>query len=81
MEYCVDRVKYWLSVGAQPSHTVAVLLGRVCYDQAILIYRQVFFLLLPFVPLSKVLSPRRLRKVKEKLMLRNSRFLLCYVCE
>ncbi|KAK8820271.1 hypothetical protein WA577_006337, partial [Blastocystis sp. JDR] len=24
----VDRVKYWLSVGAQPSQTVAVLLGR-----------------------------------------------------
>ena len=25
----VDRIKYWLSVGAQPSETVAVLLGRV----------------------------------------------------
>ncbi|KAK8796240.1 hypothetical protein WA171_004201 [Blastocystis sp. BT1] len=24
----VDRIKYWLSVGAQPSETVAVLLGR-----------------------------------------------------
>ena len=24
-----DRVKYWLSVGAQPSDTVALLLGRV----------------------------------------------------
>ena len=24
----VDRVKYWLSVGAQPSHRVAVLLGK-----------------------------------------------------
>ena len=26
-----DRVKYWLSVGAQPSDTVALLLGRVYY--------------------------------------------------
>ena len=24
----VDRIKYWLSVGAQPSETVAMLLGR-----------------------------------------------------
>ena len=27
-----DRVKYWLSVGAQPSDTVALLLGRVYYE-------------------------------------------------
>ena len=25
----LDRIKYWLSVGAQPSETVAMLLGRV----------------------------------------------------
>ena len=80
-EWCTDRVKYWLSVGAQPSQTVAVLLGRVCCGFTAVICRQAFFLLLPFVPLSRVLSPRRLRKKKERLLRRISRFLLCTVCE
>ena len=80
-EWCTDRVKYWLSVGAQPSQTVAVLLGRVCCDLTAVICRQAFFLLLPFVPLFRVLSPRRLRKKKERLLRRKSRFLLCTVCE
>ena len=74
-------MKYWLSVGAQPSQTVAVLLGRVCCSFTAVICRQAFFLLLPFVPLSRVLSLRRLRKKKERLLRRKSRFLLCTVCE
>ena len=74
-------MKYWLSVGAQPSQTVAVLLGRVCCGFTAVICRQAFFLLLPFVPLSRVLSLRRLRRKKERLLRRKSRFLLCNVCE
>lgn len=80
-EWCTDRVKYWLSVGARPSQTVAVLLGRVCCGFTAVICRQAFFLLLPFVPLSRVLSLRRLRRKKERLLRRKSRFLLCTVCE
>lgn len=74
-------MKYWLSVGAQPSQTVAVLLGRVCCGFTTVICRQAFFPLLPFVPLSRVLSLRRLRRKKERLLRRKSRFLLCTVCE
>ena len=80
-EWCTDRVKYWLSVGAQPSQTVAVLLGRVCCGFTAVICRQAFFLFLPFVPLFRVLSLRRLRRKKERLLRRKSRFLLCTVCE
>ena len=74
-------MKYWLSVGAQPSQTVAVLLGRVCCGFTAVICRQAFVLLLPFVPSSRVLFLRRLRRKKERLLRRKSRFLLCTVCE
>lgn len=55
--------------------------GSGCCGFTAVICRQAFFLLLPFVPLFRVLSPRRLRRKKERLRRRKSRFLLCTVCE
>ena len=32
VEWSVERLKFWLSVGAQPSKTVETLLEKVCYN-------------------------------------------------
>ena len=61
-----DRVKYWLSVGAQPSDTVALLLGRVYCKQFVSCYRLEFSLFLPSHPIQRVhYLRRRLKKVKK----------------